>query len=102
MLLEQRARLVAEHGATAQREYAFVLGERRRDGFLLKSTEMRLALIDEDVLDADALARLDVGVGVTHVHTQPSGHDLGDCALAGTRRANEHHGWTQRCLRLAR
>ncbi len=79
-----------------------MLGQRSRDGLLLERAEVRLALVDEDVLDADALAGLDVLVGVTYADAEALAHDLRHGALACSGRSDEHGDRAQRCLRLAR
>ncbi len=63
---------------------------------------MRLAVVDEQVLDADTLAGLDVLVGVAKVNGETLSHDLCHRALAGAGRSDEHDDRAQRCLRLAR
>ena len=70
-----------------------VRGDKVRVGSstVLKFTEVRLAVVDEDLRDSPSGLVLDDLVGVEEGHVECLGDQASDRRLAGAHRADQHH-----------
>ena len=84
------ARLVVHVGPAAHRQHRRPAAQKPRHDALLAFAKIRLAVLGEDLRDAEIGGLLDLGVGIEEREMQEVGEPPADGRLAGAHHADQH------------